>query len=59
MITMVMLTQAAVLATTALVADALDGIVRGDARCAFACVRPPGEHSLLLPASILLLASES
>jgi hypothetical protein len=36
-----------VLATTALVASALDGIVQGNARCAFACVRPPGDHAIL------------
>ena len=50
-------TQAAVLATTALVAAALDGIVRGDARCGFACVRPPGDHSILIYYSLRCLTS--
>ena len=38
-------TKAAVLATASLVASALDALVRGEARCAFACVRPPGHHA--------------
>ena len=50
-------TQAAVLATTALVTAALDGVVRGDARCGFACVRPPGDHSILLYYSLRCLTS--
>ena len=47
-------TRAAVLAATALVASALDAVVRGEARCAFACVRPPGALPLAQALSLPL-----